>query len=80
MLSAIILSLLQMSHRSITDQPVPVALFTSLLFTIGVGDVIGVRRSLVYHIKEWSCVNLSTSNKHVSYYFLLFISINIKKI
>ena len=65
-----------MSHQSITDQLVPVTIITSLLFTIGVMDVIGVRRSHVYHDieEERSCVNIATVDYTVGYFvFVLFI-------
>ena len=59
-----------MSHRSITDQLVPVTLITLLLFTIGEGDVIGMRRLLVYHDieEEQSCVNIATVDYTVGYF------------
>ena len=65
-----------MSHPLITDQLAPVTLITLLLFTIGVGDVIGVRRSLVYHDieEERSCVNIATVDYTVGYFvFVLLI-------
>ena len=47
---------------AIIDQLVPVTLITWQLFTIGVGAVIGLRRSLVYHDieEERYCVNIAT--------------------